>query len=253
MTAKGTKTGKEFPCEKCGKMQYREPYQVKRIESGEQRSVFCGSCRNAHGPHGRLGKEFPCEICGEVQYRVSWKAKLIEAGKMRVFCGQHMYTRGKAGKEFPCDVCGKMHYRAPAAAKQIESGKLGVLCAECNNGQAGPIKVKERREQGLGPGNGRVPTFHALSAKVVDADADDIEALWNKQKGICPICKERLDSQCARGWAPSMDAIDPFLEPENHVLSNCWILCWECNKQKNDYLLTNLFVWVQRVAKAQAL
>lgn len=271
------RTGKEFPCEVCGEIQYRRPADVKRIEAGKQK-VFCGHAH--YRKDRRKGKWFTCMLdgCENQIYQRPAKTKQIEAGECKVFCccaHSHRFPRPrprgsgiqKTGKEFQCmnKDCDTVIYRKPADVRRIEVEEQKVFCSSvCANtymdhihgrigGASATVIRRKRRKQGLGPGNGKVPTFYNLSTKIVDADTNDMEALWNKQKGICPICKKSLEGQSAQGWPPSPDAIDPFLEPESHILANTWILCWECNLHKWDHSLEAILDWVHIVARANPL
>lgn len=60
-------------------------------------------------------------------------------------------------------------------------------------------------------------------------DMRDKQAAYNKQEGICPICKQHFEFEEMEG-----DHIKPWSKGGNTVPENCQMLCRDCNGKKKD-------------------
>ena len=68
-----------------------------------------------------------------------------------------------------------------------------------------------------------------ISFEELDAMKAGKRHAYERQKGICPVCKKHFEYEQMQG-----DHITPWLKGGKTVAENCKMLCADCNRRKSD-------------------
>lgn len=112
------RTGKSIACVVCGKLRYKQPFELKHAK-------YCSyECANSGRYRAPSGKHISCVVCGKSRY-----ISPVHFGKVK-YCSLKCYyesrkgdhTRGvqRSGREIECIVCGKLRYANKAVADRVK-------------------------------------------------------------------------------------------------------------------------------------
>ena len=132
--------------------------------------------------------------------------------------------------------------RADYLSRRVNS----LRCAKCR------AKIAGKRSYRKSAASGR----HTLAgvrrrAKLMGLECD-ITPEWFRRSiaalgGKCPVCA----GDVARGGrferTPSIDRLDPLL---GYTVSNCWLICMQCNSRKNRWSIDEWSRWITQVRVA---
>ena len=85
---------------------------------------------------------------------------------------------------------------------------------------------------------------------VVEITHEDLEALWEKQAGLCAISKVPMTYEKGAGRVPTNLSIDRVDSSVGYTADNVQLVCYQANLMKSELDIDQLKFWCERILNA---